>query len=552
MSIGSSKPAKSASRGFKKVRKTAMVTLRVGEYVVKTQVVAPVVTKAVQEWKGFNRFRDRHQAERRSKTLDWFEDRVATMKREEENMRQRKQKQQRTKRRAHLKQERSRTRREDFLNETRTEFRHQADLRLTTSLEKERVRDYFLDNNDGWQMQALTRHVQEDEDRERQRKRDAEAEKVRKGDANRQAAADEYLAEYDRGEVITQATLRVMRRSGIVAGVNAPPVEIKEEPLETDTYLLLRLKPPVPPHAPVAEEKIETKKEASNSSGRRLPPPLGIGGIRQSGSKPPAFPAAVERNGHHQRAGRQTAVTGMPGKNSSKHVQPTQSVEATPNGGADITPGLSAGPVATEGRKPSRGGGIRGGGGRAGNHNRGKKRSSQAFEVDLLRFRGVEEMRGWKLGAPGGESLASDLASGACPRLSVLRLGWCLLGDRGACAIVRALCGGGGASAAGRTLRTLGLRGNAVTVVGLRVLAGALAFGGLPALRALDLGSNSLRDEGGKAVAHRLLAGAGTWRLLARLDLSGNGMGDGGVEAMFKAVTAPGVTLAPDVEFISV
>ncbi|CBN79118.1 Hypothetical leucine rich repeat protein [Ectocarpus siliculosus] len=552
MSIGSSETAKSASRGFKKVKKSAMLTLRIGEYVVKTQVVAPVVTKVVQEWKGFNRFRDRHQAERRNKTLDWFEDRVATMRREEENMRQRKQEQRRTKRRAQLKQERSRTQREDFLNETRAEFKHQADLRLTTSLEKERVRDYFLDNNDGWQMQALTRHVQEDEDRERQRKRDAEAEKVRQGDANRQAAADEYLAEYDRGEVITQATLRIMRRSGIVAGVNAPPAEIKEEPLETDTYLLLRLKPPAPPPTPAAEEKVEMKKEVNNNnSGRRLPPPLGIGGIRQSsgtgGSKPPAFPAAGERNGHHQRAGRQTAVTEMPGKNSSRSVQPVQSVEATPNNGA----GPTAGPVAAEGRKPSRGGGIRGGGGRAGNHNRGKKRSSQAFEVDLLRFRGVEEMRGWKLGAPGGESLASDLASGACPRLSVLRLGWCLLGDRGACAIVRALCGGGGASAAGRTLRTLDLRGNAVTAVGLRVLAGPLAFGGLPALRALDLGSNSLRDEGGKAVAHRLLAGAGTWRRLTRLDLSGNGMGNGGVEAVFKAVTAPGVTLAPDVEFIS-
>lgn len=50
------------------------------------------------------------------------------------------------------------------------------------------MRDYFLDNNDGWQMQALTRHVQEDEDRERQRKRDAEAEKVRQGDANRQGS----------------------------------------------------------------------------------------------------------------------------------------------------------------------------------------------------------------------------------------------------------------------------------------------------------------------------------------------------------------------------
>lgn len=39
--------------------------------------------KTMQEWKSFNRFRDRQQAERRYKTLDWFEDRVENMKREE-------------------------------------------------------------------------------------------------------------------------------------------------------------------------------------------------------------------------------------------------------------------------------------------------------------------------------------------------------------------------------------------------------------------------------------------------------------------------------------
>lgn len=42
-----------------------------------------MVKKAVQEWKSFNRFRDRQQAQRRSKTLDWFEDRVENAKREE-------------------------------------------------------------------------------------------------------------------------------------------------------------------------------------------------------------------------------------------------------------------------------------------------------------------------------------------------------------------------------------------------------------------------------------------------------------------------------------
>lgn len=70
--------------------------------------------------------------------------------------------------------------------QTRTEFAHRADVRLAASLEKEKVRNYFLGNNDGWQMQTLTRHVQEDEDRQRQQKADAEADKVREGDVVRQ------------------------------------------------------------------------------------------------------------------------------------------------------------------------------------------------------------------------------------------------------------------------------------------------------------------------------------------------------------------------------
>lgn len=39
--------------------------------------------KVVREWKSFNAFRDRHKDQRRSKTLDWLEDRVQTMRREE-------------------------------------------------------------------------------------------------------------------------------------------------------------------------------------------------------------------------------------------------------------------------------------------------------------------------------------------------------------------------------------------------------------------------------------------------------------------------------------
>lgn len=70
--------------------------------------------------------------------------------------------------------------------QTQTEFRHRADVQLATSLEKERVRDFFLDKNDEWQMQTLTRHVKEGEDRQRQQDEDAVANRIRRGDMLRQ------------------------------------------------------------------------------------------------------------------------------------------------------------------------------------------------------------------------------------------------------------------------------------------------------------------------------------------------------------------------------
>ena len=63
---------------------------------------------------------------------------------------------------------------------------HRAERDLAVSLEKEKVRNYFLYNNDGWQMQTLTRHVQEGEDRRRQQVADALASRVREGDVMRQ------------------------------------------------------------------------------------------------------------------------------------------------------------------------------------------------------------------------------------------------------------------------------------------------------------------------------------------------------------------------------
>ncbi|CAN0480038.1 unnamed protein product, partial [Laminaria digitata] len=356
------------------------------------------------------------------------------------------------------------------------------------------------------------------------------------------AAATEYLAEYDRGEVATQAALRIMRRSGIVAGVNAPPVPVEDPPLETASILLLRLK-----RRPRQYEKISVVGAERGGKQLLLPPPGG-------GSRNVAQVVVPSRAGENHRQSQKNRhntdeehrkEAGGEGEGKGERQSPTGTT-AAPTAATAATDAATAAANKRQGATVnSRGkGGLKNRGGR--------KRSSGAFEVDLLRFRAAENIRGWKLGAPGGECLASDFSNGACPRLTVLRLGWCLIGDRGAHAIVRSLCGGGGAAAAGRTLKLLDLRGNAITSLGAGTLGDALAAGGLPALRELDLGSNALRDAGGRAVAHHIFAGLGTWPRLVRLDLSGNGMGDGGVEAVFKAVTAPGASLAPDVERISV
>lgn len=61
-----------------------------------------------------------------------------------------------------------------------------ADLRLSSSLERERARDFFVSQNDEWQMQILTKQVEQDEQRLQQEKIDAKALKVKTGDERRE------------------------------------------------------------------------------------------------------------------------------------------------------------------------------------------------------------------------------------------------------------------------------------------------------------------------------------------------------------------------------
>lgn len=83
-SMKSSRTYQSTARGFKKAQRTALMTLKVGELIVTKEVVAPIVRLGAREWRKFNAYRGRQRSCRRSKTLDWFEDRARTMQETEE------------------------------------------------------------------------------------------------------------------------------------------------------------------------------------------------------------------------------------------------------------------------------------------------------------------------------------------------------------------------------------------------------------------------------------------------------------------------------------
>ena len=58
--------------------------IKIGDVVINRGIVAPVARKVARDWKSLKSFRARRRAERRSKTLVWFEDRVTSTKRANE------------------------------------------------------------------------------------------------------------------------------------------------------------------------------------------------------------------------------------------------------------------------------------------------------------------------------------------------------------------------------------------------------------------------------------------------------------------------------------
>lgn len=83
-SLKSSQTFKSFTRSIKKVKRTAVLTLKVGELIVTKGILSPIARRGAREWRNFNAYRERHKLERRSRTLDWFEERAKFLQQQED------------------------------------------------------------------------------------------------------------------------------------------------------------------------------------------------------------------------------------------------------------------------------------------------------------------------------------------------------------------------------------------------------------------------------------------------------------------------------------
>ncbi|CAM9351462.1 unnamed protein product [Phaeothamnion confervicola] len=188
-------------------------------------------------------------------------------------------------------------------------------------------------------------------------------------------------------------------------------------------------------------------------------------------------------------------------------------------------------------RRSGHGSGSHGGGTHGGRHGGvAAAKGSNAFHVDLSRFRSVLVIRAERIGPAGGVALARDLSRGCCPALRHLLLPYNGLSPRGAAALLEAFAGGAGAA-----IEALDLSANGLGPAAVAALGRAIAAGGLPRLSAVELGGNKIGDEGAKIFAHQVLGGV--WCGVAEVGLAGCGIRDAGLLAVFSAVTATGVDI---------
>lgn len=66
-----------------KAQRAARSTFELGELIVKKHIIEAMRRKSVHQWKSLQAFRKRRRKSRRSKTLDWFEERARAARKAE-------------------------------------------------------------------------------------------------------------------------------------------------------------------------------------------------------------------------------------------------------------------------------------------------------------------------------------------------------------------------------------------------------------------------------------------------------------------------------------
>jgi len=188
------------------------------------------------------------------------------------------------------------------------------------------------------------------------------------------------------------------------------------------------------------------------------------------------------------------------------------------------------------------------------------ERHFRSFNIDLRRFRNIEVLKAERIGERGGRALARCLAAKAANRMHTLvrfclsltrhplylpltrhpltptpqDLGFCEIRRRGADSLFGAFSGGAGGALVRLELRNNGLPPQ----TGQAVYDAVHENGALPKLKELGLAQNVLGSAGACKLASLAFKG---WKSLESLNLSQNQVGDSGVTAWHKALSAANV-----------
>lgn len=140
------------------------------------------------------------------------------------------------------------------------------------------------------------------------------------------------------------------------------------------------------------------------------------------------------------------------------------------------------------------------------------------------------DLRNNNIGDQGARDISAALRTGQCPALSTLDLAGNAIGPEGAVALASAVV-------CGRCpIRSLSLAWNNLADSGARGFAETIQSGGQgsSSLEVLNMGNNSIGDDGVRALA-RALESAVPFARLVSVDLTGNDYTDSGIEALARA-----------------